>query len=149
MQTISVSSTIAAPAESVRETILDIEPFVRAAGFDEVAVDGERIHVANSVGIADIELELEVVEASDAVLAYEQREGIFEEMRTEYRVTPTDRAVEVAATTSFALDVAVVGGVLDATVIKRQRRRELRAQFEHIEDTVAGPATSYTVGQGN
>jgi len=136
MRTVTVSATVDAPAESVREAIRDIEPFMRAAGFDEVAVDGERIRVANAVGIANIELELEVVETPDAVLAYEQREGIFEEMHTEYSVTPAEGAVEVEATTSFTLDVAVVGDILDATIIKRQRRKELRAQLQYIEETV-------------
>jgi len=138
METVTVSRTIAASAGAVRDAIRDIEPFMRAAGFDEVTVDGGTIRVANSVGIADIELELAVVEDPDAVLAYEQREGIFEEMRTAYGLTPTADGVEVAATTSFALDVALVGDFLDATVIRRQRRKELEAQLDYVEATASG-----------
>lgn len=40
---------------------------------------------------------------------------------------------EVVATTDCALDLAVVGEFLDATVIKRQRRIELEAQFDYLE----------------
>ena len=36
-----------------------------------------------------------------------------------------------------SLDVPLVGEVLDATVISRQRRAELDAQFDYLE-TVAG-----------
>lgn len=111
----------------------DIEPFMRAAGFDDVSVDGETIHVANSVGIATIELTLERVDTPETDLAYEQREGIFEEMSTEYVVAATPDGSEVTATTEFALDLAVIGDVLDATVIKRQRRKELTAQFDWLE----------------
>ena len=53
---------------------------------------------------------------SEADLAYEQTDGFFETM-----------------TTGFALDVALVGQVLDATVIKRQRRSELESQFDWLE----------------
>jgi len=38
------------------------------------------------MGIATIELTLELVDRPDADLAYEQRKGIFEEMRTAYTV---------------------------------------------------------------
>lgn len=59
MQTVTMTQTISAPPEAVREVIMNLEPFTRAAGFDEVVVDGRTIHVANTVGIADISLELE------------------------------------------------------------------------------------------
>lgn len=137
MQTVSVARTIAAPAEAVREAILDVEPFMRAAGFDGVTVDGDEIHLTNRVGIATIELGLERVDDPAAVLAYEQREGIFESMRTEYHLE--DAGVEgtrVEATTDFALDVALVGDLLDSTIIRRQRRKELDAQFDHLEATL-------------
>ncbi|AXG07008.1 SRPBCC family protein [Haloplanus rubicundus] len=137
MQTVTVARTIAAPAEAVREAILDVEPFMRAAGFDEVTVDGDEIHLVNRVGIATIELGLERVDDPTAVLAYEQREGIFESMRTEYHLE--DAGVEgtrVEASTDFALDVALVGDLLDSTIIRRQRRKELDAQFDHLEVTL-------------
>jgi carbon monoxide dehydrogenase subunit G len=136
MQSVTISRTIEAPDAALREAMLDLEPFMRAAGFDSVDVDGDTIHVANTVGIATIELELAIVPDPAATLTYEQREGIFEAMRTTYTVAPTEDgdASEVTATTQFALDVAIVGDVLDATVIKRQRRAELNAQFDYLED---------------
>ncbi|WP_251133223.1 hypothetical protein [Halorubrum sp. 2020YC2] len=45
----------------------------------------------------------------------------------------------MTATTAFALDVAVIGDFLDATVIERQRRAELSAQFDWLEAHCAGP----------
>ncbi|MFC6793360.1 hypothetical protein ACFQFH_02285 [Halobaculum halobium] len=51
--------------------MLDTEPFTNSAGFDEVSVDDRTIRVANSVGIAEINLVLEVVDDPDAVIAYE------------------------------------------------------------------------------
>jgi carbon monoxide dehydrogenase subunit G len=136
MRTVTVTRTIAAPAEAVREAILDVEPFMRAAGFDEVAVDGDAIHIGNRVGIATIELELERVDDPTAVLAYEQREGIFESMRTEYHIEAVTDGTRVEATTDFSLDVALVGDLLDSTIIRRQRRKELDAQFDHLEATL-------------
>lgn len=125
--------------------MLELEPFTRAAGFDSVEVDGDTIHVANQVGIAEIELELAVLDDPDVDLVYEQREGIFEEMRTTFAVTPADGAdagdeppeADVVATTEFSLDVALIGDFLDATVISRQRRKELHAQLDYLAD-VAG-----------
>jgi hypothetical protein len=55
-------------------------------------------------------------------------------MGTTYAVRPTDGGTEIEATTEFELDVAVVGDLLDSTVIKRQRRKELTAQFEWLEE---------------
>lgn len=140
MQSVTCTRHLEAPADAVESAILDIEPFMLASGFDEVDVDGETVRVANEMGIATIELVLELVEAPDAVLAYEQRDGIFEEMRTTYRVSETPDGCEVVATTAFALDVALVGSLLDATVIKRQRRKELDAQFDWLEGVVRSVA---------
>lgn len=185
MNTVTVSRTISASPAALREAVLDLEPFTRAAGFDSVEVDGRTIRVANQVGIAEIELELAVVDDPDATLAYEQREGIFEQMRTAFTVTPADDgaegtangtetaedtgaigetaetdlieatdavdstsettaidatgetdATDVTATTRFALDVRLIGEFLDATVIERQRRKELNAQLDYLEDAV-------------
>jgi len=135
MQTVTVERTVDAPPEAVRDALSRLEPFVAASGFDEVAVDGDTIAVANEVGVATIELTLELVEDPDADLAYVQTEGIFEEMATSYRVAAAADGALVTATTEFALDVAIVGGVLDATVIKRQRRSELEAQFDWLAET--------------
>lgn len=152
MNTVTVSRTISGTPAAVQAAMLELEPFTRAAGFDSVDVDGETIHVANQVAIAEIELELAVVDDPEADLAYEQRDGIFEEMWTTFEVTSAEDAqaadgavadarvpesVEVVATTQFSLDVALIGDFLDATVISRQRRKELNAQLDYLED-VAG-----------
>lgn len=135
MQTVTVTRTLQAPPDEIREAMQDLEAFTRAAGFDNVTVDGQTIQVANRVGIAEIELELAVIDDPESALAYEQREGIFEEMQTTFILASVPDGTEVEATTDFALDVALVGDFLDATVIKRQRRKELEAQFDYLEET--------------
>ncbi|WP_050031658.1 SRPBCC family protein [Halorubrum halophilum] len=134
MNSVTLSRTIDAPPAVVRESMTRIERFMRASGFDNVTVDGETVRVANEVGIATIDLTLELVDRPEVDLAYEQRDGIFEEMRTTYAVAPAPDGSEVEATTEFALDVAIVGDVLDSTIIERQRRTELAAQFDWLED---------------
>jgi hypothetical protein len=144
MQSVSFSREIAAPEESVREAILDLEPFMRAADFEEVTVTdatfaggrvtGGRIGIANGVGFLRIELSLSVVDRPGAVLAYEQREGIFETMTTEYRLGEGSEGTAVDVRTAFALDASFVGPLLDATVIRRQRRREVESQFDHLRE---------------
>jgi hypothetical protein len=136
MDSVTLSRTIDASPTVVRESMNRLDQFMRASGFDEVHVDGETVRVANEMGIATIELTLELVDRPDADLAYEQRKGIFEEMRTAYTVTSDPNGSEVVATTEFALDVAIIGDVLDSTVIKRQRRTELTAQFDWLEEMV-------------
>jgi carbon monoxide dehydrogenase subunit G len=76
------------------------------------------------------------VDDADAELAYEQREGFFNEMRTRYQLEPVEAGTRVTATTDFELG-GVVGSVLDATIVKRKRRSELGAQFDWLEDVVA------------
>jgi len=134
METVSVERSIDADAAAVRERMCEIEPFVRAAGFDEVDRDGDRITVANRVGPVEIELVLELSDDPEADLAYRQVAGIFERMTTTYTVHEADDGTTVTARTEFAVDAAVVGSVLDATVIGRQRRRELNAQLDYLED---------------
>lgn len=134
MQRVTVTRHVDASPETVVEAIEDVGPFMRAAGFDGVAVVGDHVTITNRVGLATIELELELEDREGAVLAYSQREGIFEEMETWYEVDPENSGTEVRATTEFAVDVDLVGFLLDATVIKRQRRRELEAQFDYLED---------------
>lgn len=111
--------------------------FMEAAGFDEVDVGSDTIHVANQVGLVTIELSLTLIEDSEYDLAYEQRDGIFEEMRTTYTVSSIPDGSKVTATTEFAVDVAFVGDVLDSTIVKRQRRKELTSQFNWLESIVA------------
>jgi hypothetical protein len=133
MATVSVRRELDVDGETVRERVHDVEAFMRAAGFDEVRRDGRRVGVSNSVGPVTIELELDLYDDPDAELAYRQRECIFESMNTTYAVTDAGDATVVAAQTGFSFDVAVVGSALDATVIKRQRRRELNAQLDYLE----------------
>jgi hypothetical protein len=136
MESVTVTRTFDAAPATIQSAMERIGPFMRAAGFDEVAVDGDTVRVANRVGIARIELTLDLIEDAETDLAYEQREGIFEEMRTTYAVSEVPDGCEVVATTDFALDVPVVGDALDATVIKRQRTKELEAQFDWLEAQV-------------
>jgi hypothetical protein len=125
MESISLSRTIDAPPDEVRPLIEDAEPFMRAAKFATWSKNG--------FAIARIELDLRIVDEPDTVLAYEQVDGIFEEMWTGYEIEATEAGTTVTARTDFELDVGLVGGVLDATVIKRQRTRELEAQFDYLE----------------
>lgn len=137
MESVTLSRSIDASSEMVREAMSDLEAFMKASGFDEVTADGETIRVANQVGVASIELTLVVVDKPNTDLAYEQRNGIFEEMQTEYTVVSTPDGSEITATTEFALDIALIGDVLDSTIIKRQRRKELSAQFDWLEGQCA------------
>jgi hypothetical protein len=137
METVSMERTVDADPAQVRDIVTDVGPFIRACGFDDVTVDGSRVRIENSVGLATIELDLELVERDGCVLAYEQRDGIFEEMTTWYELDGDDGTTTLTATTEFALDVALVGMILDATVIKRQRRKELSAQFDWIAEAVS------------
>lgn len=153
MASVTLSQQIDASPEAVREVVADAEPFMAAGGFDEVTVEGDRLELVNVLGLATMELELELIEDPDAELAYEQVDGIFESMETRYAVEPadggqasaasrtasdqrSDGGTEVTATTEFTLG-GVAGSVLDATVIKRQRKREIRAQFDYLEDAVS------------
>lgn len=111
----------------------DVGPFMKAAGFDEVNVDGDTLRVATQVGIATIELTLVRIDDPERGLVYEQADGIFEEMRTNYTIPPNSGGCEVTATTEFGLDVAIVGDVVDSTIIKRQRHTELTAQLDWLE----------------
>jgi hypothetical protein len=134
MATVTVSRTMPVPESTLRDAITDVGPFMRAAGFDEVVVDGDEIRLTNRVGIAELQLTLGVIDRPDAVLAYEQRDGMFESMVTVYRLDDAGGdGVRVEAETEFALDVSLVGDLLDATVVSRQRRRELDAQFDYLE----------------
>lgn len=132
METVTVSRSIPAAPEKIRAEMADLGPFMEAAGFDEVTVDGDQFTIENSVGMLTIDLTLRVVE-SDTALAYEQVDGIFESMRTTYALRPHDGRTTVTCETAFELDVPLVGPVLDSTVVSRQRRKELRAQLDYLE----------------
>ncbi|WP_311173729.1 SRPBCC family protein [Halobellus ordinarius] len=133
MERVSVRREVARDADAVRERMHDIEPFMLAAGFDEVRHTDSSVEIANEVGPVTIELFLELSDDPDADLAYRQVDGIFEEMTTTYTVTEGDGSTVIEAETEFALDAAIIGSFLDATVIKRQRRRELTAQLDYLE----------------
>ncbi|WP_245180890.1 SRPBCC family protein [Haloarcula amylovorans] len=132
VQTVTVTRDLDADPDCVRAAILDVGEFMRAGGFDDVSVEGDVVTITNSVGLVTIELVLEVVDDPNSVLTYEQRDGIFEEMVTRYDISETNDGVAVSATTDFALQARLVGPLLDATVIDRQRRVELNAQFDYL-----------------
>ncbi len=138
METVTLERTVAAPEAAVRELVTDVKPFMEAAGFDGVTVEGDEFGITNSVGLLTIELSLRLLDTDD-VLAYEQVEGVFEEMVTRYTVEEAAGGVVVAATTEFALDVDLVGPILDGTIIARQRRKELSAQFDYLEERAGTP----------
>lgn len=133
MQTVSVARTVDASPAVVRDAVRDVGPFMRAAGFDGVTVEGDLIHLSNRVGLFAVQLTVEVVDDPEAVLAYEAREGLFESMRTVYRVDEVADGTHVEAETTFAIGVAVLGEMLDSTVVTRQRRSELEAQFDYLD----------------
>ena len=136
MESVSRRRRIAAPASVVRENVRDVQPFIEAAGFDEVTVEDTRFRIANSVGLLTIELTLQLLDTEDT-LAYEQVDSIFETMVTRYNVDSDGEGTLVTATTGFSLDVDVVGSILDGTIIARQRRKELDAQFDYLEAVTA------------
>lgn len=139
METVTVSRRIDAPRDAVEAAIRDVGPFMEACGFDEVTVEGDLVHIRNVVGMfLPVTLDVAVFEDPDATLAYRQHEGMFREMETRFSVEESDGGVEVTATTDFELDVAAVGMVLDATVVKRQRRSELVRQLHYLEETLGG-----------
>jgi hypothetical protein len=138
MNTVTLSRSVDGSAESVREAIGDLQAFTEAAGFDGVAVEDDVVTITNHVGLLEIQLELVVTRDEPETLVLEQRDGIFESMTTWYTVTGDTESCEVTAETEFALDVAVVGQVLDATVIERQRSTELTRQLDWLQERFEG-----------
>lgn len=132
METLEVSRVVDATEDDLAALMTDLVPFMRAAGFDEVSLDGDELTIKKSVGLLRISLDLELFETADAVLAYRQQDGIFEEMTTWYYLDEHEDGIEVSARTDFALG-APGGSLLDSTIIRRQRRRELEAQFEYLQ----------------
>ena len=132
METVSVSRTFDSPAGPIITAMTDIEPFMESAGFDAVTVDGDRFTIENNVGLLSLSLDLELLDTDDT-LAYEQVDGMFKSMETRYEVEEDDGTTTVTATTEFELDASLVGPILDATVVSRQRKKELTKQFEYLE----------------
>jgi len=139
MESVSLSRSFEGSRAVVADAMTDVGPFMEAAGFDEVVVDGDIVTITNHVGLLTIELALRVVD-SDGILAYEQVDGIFDTMETRYTLSEGEGTVTVTATTDFELDVAMVGSILDGTIISRQRKKELNAQFDYLERIAADAA---------
>ncbi|WP_254272416.1 SRPBCC family protein [Haloarcula marina] len=137
MERVTVSRQFEADPGTVRDAIADTAAFMRGAEFDTVEYDGDSLYIENRVGLFNIELELRVVSEADAALVYEQREGVFESMRTEYHVEGGDGGTTVTATTEYeSLDLSVVGELLDSSIVRRQRRKELASQFDWLAERV-------------
>jgi len=136
MESATVTRTVEAPPDAVRDVLGELEPFMRASGFDEVDIDGDRIEISKALGLLRISLTLRVYEEDGAALAYEQTDGLFESMVTTYELSEQDGLTEVTAQTEFALD-APGGSILDGTVVRRQRRKELAAQLDFVEKQVS------------
>ncbi|CCQ33355.1 Polyketide cyclase / dehydrase [Halorhabdus tiamatea SARL4B] len=131
MEEVTVSRDVAAEPGAIRAGFEDVAAFMRAAGFDEVDIEGDRMAVSRAIGLAELSLTLEAVE-TDAEFACEQVEGMFEEMRTTYRFEGGEDGTTVTAQTEFELG-GVVGAVLDATLIKRKRTQELEDQLAYLD----------------
>lgn len=135
METVLVKRAFEAPETAVRDVVLeDVPAFIRASGFDRVTVEGTSYTVSRDIGIATFELTLDRVE-SDCLLEFEQVEGIFDRMWTEYRLEATPEGCELIATTEFTLG-GVLAPVLDGTMIKTQRKREFELQFNYVASEV-------------
>lgn len=135
METVTVKRAFEAPETLVHDIILeDIPAFIRASGFDSVTVDGESYTVSRDIGFATFELTLERIE-SEQLLEFEQVDGLFDRMWTEYRLDPTSEGCEVLARTEFTLG-GVLAPVLDGTMIKTQRNREFELQFDYVESQI-------------
>ncbi|MFW5955778.1 MAG: SRPBCC family protein [Halorhabdus sp.] len=119
----------------------DVEALVTAAGYDSVTVEGDRIDIEQRLGLATLSLTLRRRSDAEATLAIEQEEGHFETMWTEYDVEPTDGGTELTARTEFTLG-GVAGSVLDETLVRRQRTKELEAQLDDVEQRVAAMTTA-------
>lgn len=137
METVSMTQTFDATPDAISEQLADKEAYMRAGGFDAVTTDGNHIRIENGVGIATMELEIEFIDREDSELVYQQVEGIFEAMETRVTLEETNNGTEVTMTTDFELGIDLIGGLLDSTVIKRQRKREISNQFEWLERELA------------
>ncbi|MBS3761179.1 hypothetical protein [Halodesulfurarchaeum sp.] len=135
METVTVKRSFDAPGSAVRDCILeDVPAFIRASGFDRVTVDGTSYRVSRDIGIATFELTLDRVE-SERLLEFDQVEGVFDRMWTEYRLEMTVEGCELIATTEFTLG-GVLAPVLDGTMIKTQRKREFELQFDYVASQI-------------
>ena len=135
METVTVKRAFDAPETLVCDIIIqDLPAFIRASGFDRVTVDGGSYTVSRDIGFATFELTLERIE-SEQLLEFEQVQGIFDRMWTEYRLKGTPEGCELIATTEFTIG-GVLAPVLDGTMIKTQRTREFELQFDYVESQI-------------
>lgn len=133
MASVTRSRFLQADPETVEDVITDdVLGFIRAAGYDSVSVDGDRIGIERRLGLATLSLTLRPIDADESTLAFEQESGLFEEMTMHYVVESTDGGSELTAITEFTLG-GVTGSVLDDTVVRRQRTSEIEDQFAYVE----------------
>lgn len=125
----------ASPAVVERAITENVAALMRAAGYDSVRFEGGRLELEGTLGLASLSLTLREVDDADATLAFEQVDGHFERMITEYDVEPSDGGTTVSARTEFALG-GTTGSVMDESLVRRQRGRELEAQLEYVERLV-------------
>lgn len=140
MESVTLTRQFDASPAVLEGAITDVEPFMRAAGFDEVVVAAGSVTLRQSLGLANLELVLVERDDAEGTLAYEQESGIFETMETSYVVDETPDGATVTATTQFSLG-GVAGTVLDSTLVKRQRTREFEKQLDYLETVVSESAT--------
>lgn len=134
MATVSRSRVLAVERGAVERVITDdVVAFMQAAGYDSVQCEDGRLELEQTLGLANFSLTLRIADDSEAVLALEQVEGHFEAMTTTYDVESVNEGTELTARTEFTLG-GVVGSVLDETLIRRQRGRELETQFDYVEN---------------
>lgn len=136
METVTVSRTVDAAPERVRELVADVEPFMIAGGFTDVTVEDGVVHLENQLGFATMTLTV-ALRDDGAALSFVQQEGMFDEMDARYEVEPDGDRSRVVATTDFELGTTVVGDLLDGTIVRRQRIREIEGQFDYLEDELA------------
>ncbi len=136
MASVTRSRFIDAPPDIVERVITaDIAALMQAANYDSVRFEGDRLELEQTLGLASLSLTLRQIDDADATLAFEQVDGHFERMVTEYDVEPSDGGTTVSARTEFTLG-GIPGSVLDETLVRRQRGRELEAQLEYVERVV-------------
>jgi hypothetical protein len=141
METVSRSRQYPVSVATLEEAMLsDVPGFLRAAGYDDVTVTDQGVVVERRLGMARLEMTLQVGEDAPETLAVAQVDGHFESMTTTYDVSPADGGALLTARTEFVLD-DVVGAALEPELVRRRRGEEFEAQFDYLE-SVVGAAVS-------
>lgn len=136
MANVSRSRVMAADPGAVEAVITDdLVGLMQAAGYDSVEFAEGDLELEQTLGLAQFSMTLRIVDDPNVVLALEQADGHFDAMTTNYEVEAVNGRTELLARTEFTLG-GVVGSVLDETLIRRQRGRELEAQFDYVEDAL-------------